>query len=250
MPIIRIPSDASPEIKETFRQIQTILSRLAGDRNIDHHGRRIINAGDAISPQDYVTLAQIRRIIDESIVASEEQEESEESATSGGPVLTEGSVLFVGPGGRISQNNSLFRWDNVSLQLTIDAEILEAVWSGEVIDIGFGGTGASTAAQARINLGIQVYKDNQFPVVNMGAGNTVENQALPATVADVRKAFFIPITGLVRVITAGDTVPITAHFANSGGADVTSGPATHIRLEGGDANSPATTYRFIVVEWE
>ncbi len=59
MSIIRIPRDASPEVRESFRQIQEALTKIIGDRNVNHSGRRTINAGDAVDPQDYVTLRQL-----------------------------------------------------------------------------------------------------------------------------------------------------------------------------------------------
>lgn len=96
------------------------------------------------------------------------------------------------------------------------------------------------------------FRNNQFPTVNMGAGNSTENQALPTTVNEVRKALIYPLSGLARITgTSGEkTVQITCHFADSGGNEVTSGSATHIKLTGGDANSPAQSYKFIIQEWD
>lgn len=101
-----------------------------------------------------------------------------------------------------------------------------------------------------ITMGGTVFRDNQFVTVTIGASNSVENQALGATVNEVLKAEIIAITGLVRVITSNNTISVTAHFADSGGSEITSGPATHIKCLGGDVNSPSEVYKFIIVERE
>lgn len=44
------------------RILEMVLSRTV----VDWHGRRIVNAGDAVDPQDYVTLAQIQELIAEA----------------------------------------------------------------------------------------------------------------------------------------------------------------------------------------
>jgi len=63
---IPIAPDAAPDVKEALKVIERRLSILfggSGGRNVDWHGRRIINAGDAVQDQDYVTLAQVKKLI-------------------------------------------------------------------------------------------------------------------------------------------------------------------------------------------
>lgn len=55
----RIPESADPDLKEVLKDLWANIDRLLGSRNVDWHGRRIINAGDAVDLQDYVTLAQL-----------------------------------------------------------------------------------------------------------------------------------------------------------------------------------------------
>lgn len=101
-----------------------------------------------------------------------------------------------------------------------------------------------------ITMGGTVYRDNQFATVTINAGNVVENQALPATVNEVKKSEILYLTGLVRPITGGLVVPVTIHFSDSGGTEVITGPATHVRISGGDGNSPLNTYRLLITERE
>lgn len=48
-----------PDVKEAIHAIWQELDRVIGVNNVDWHGRRIINAGDAVNDQDYVTKAQL-----------------------------------------------------------------------------------------------------------------------------------------------------------------------------------------------
>lgn len=57
---LRIPTTATPEEREVWRQLSDIIDRLT-IRNVDWHGRRIINAGDAVNDQDYVTLRDLKK---------------------------------------------------------------------------------------------------------------------------------------------------------------------------------------------
>lgn len=103
-----------------------------------------------------------------------------------------------------------------------------------------------------LTMGGTVYRDNQFPTVIINAGNSVENQALPSTVNEVKKADIFFLTGLQRIGgTSGEKlIPVTIHFSDSGGTEVVSGPATHVRILGGDGNSPTQEFRFIITERE
>jgi len=58
---IPLPPTANADLKEAIRQVELVLERLFGGLNVDWHGRRIINAGDAVQDQDYVTKAQLTK---------------------------------------------------------------------------------------------------------------------------------------------------------------------------------------------
>lgn len=59
MPNPRIPESANQDLKEVIKDLWYNIDRLLGAKNVDWRGRRIINAGDAVDPQDYVTLRQV-----------------------------------------------------------------------------------------------------------------------------------------------------------------------------------------------
>jgi hypothetical protein len=59
VPNPRIPESASQDLKEVIKDLWRNIDLLLGVRNVDWHGRRVINAGDAVDPQDYVTKQQV-----------------------------------------------------------------------------------------------------------------------------------------------------------------------------------------------
>lgn len=61
--MIRIPTSAAPDVQQAFRDTQAQLSLLLGSANINLHGRRVINAHDAIDPSDYTTRAELDRLV-------------------------------------------------------------------------------------------------------------------------------------------------------------------------------------------
>ncbi len=61
--MITIPSSAAPDVQQAFRQAQAQLSVIVGAGNWDLKGRRLINAGQAISPADYTTLNDVQRLV-------------------------------------------------------------------------------------------------------------------------------------------------------------------------------------------
>jgi hypothetical protein len=58
-----VPGNLSPDLQKLFHQIDEEISRLAGSRNVDWHGRRIMNAGSAVNDGDYVTLLDVKKLI-------------------------------------------------------------------------------------------------------------------------------------------------------------------------------------------
>jgi hypothetical protein len=59
MPRPRLAASIEPDVKSAILAIWDQIDIVLGTRNVDWHGRRIINAGDAVAPQDYVTKAQL-----------------------------------------------------------------------------------------------------------------------------------------------------------------------------------------------
>lgn len=59
----RIPSDATPEEQQAWRDVFDALERMSGSRNWDLKGRRLINAGHPVENTDYVTLGTLREIL-------------------------------------------------------------------------------------------------------------------------------------------------------------------------------------------
>ena len=54
-----IPASAAPDVQQAFRSVWQALQKLSGGFNIDLSGRRVLNAGPAVSGGDYVTKAEL-----------------------------------------------------------------------------------------------------------------------------------------------------------------------------------------------
>lgn len=57
--LIKVPQDATPDMVQFCRDVNDMFNLLLGGNNIDLKGRRIILAGNAVDPQDYVTRADV-----------------------------------------------------------------------------------------------------------------------------------------------------------------------------------------------
>lgn len=66
---MRVPVSASADVQQSFREVWAELDKLGaqGNANIDLHGRRIINAGDAVQQTDYVTKRQLTQAVSTSL---------------------------------------------------------------------------------------------------------------------------------------------------------------------------------------
>ncbi len=62
MPRPQIPDSVPSDVRASLHAIWADIDRLLGARNVDWHGRRIINAGDAVDQQDYITLGQAQAL--------------------------------------------------------------------------------------------------------------------------------------------------------------------------------------------
>lgn len=63
MSIIRIPPGMDREVAQALRDLETALLRVTGDRNLDFHGKRIMNAGSAVHDDDLVTMKDVKDMI-------------------------------------------------------------------------------------------------------------------------------------------------------------------------------------------
>lgn len=67
----KIPASIKLEdIQASFRDINTRLDQFL-EQELDFHGHRVINAGSAVGPNDYVTLSQARTLISEALPVTE-----------------------------------------------------------------------------------------------------------------------------------------------------------------------------------
>lgn len=60
---MRIPSDATPGVKQAIKEIWERLERfgVSSAQNVNAKGTRITNAGEAVQDGDYVTLGQLKK---------------------------------------------------------------------------------------------------------------------------------------------------------------------------------------------
>jgi len=62
---MRVPASAPPDVQQAFRDIHAALTLWSGSADIDLHGRRLMNAHNAIDAHDYATLDDLRLAIKE-----------------------------------------------------------------------------------------------------------------------------------------------------------------------------------------
>ena len=122
----RIPADATPATQQAFRELWAALDQIRGALNIDLKGRRVINAGPAIAPNDYVTLDQAEQLAggspgdDGNFTNLSVQQRSK----LGGPVfvstLQDAGIVFAKVGGVLSTDHDNFAWQYSNKSLRID----------------------------------------------------------------------------------------------------------------------------------
>ena len=59
---MKIPAQATPDIQQSFREVWDVLEVLLS-RNLDMGRRRVVNAGESVSPGDYVTRFELERAV-------------------------------------------------------------------------------------------------------------------------------------------------------------------------------------------
>jgi hypothetical protein len=60
---MRIPLTAPPDVQASTRELWAAIGDVGGSRNLDFHGHRIFNAGQAVDPFDYITLSDAKALI-------------------------------------------------------------------------------------------------------------------------------------------------------------------------------------------
>lgn len=84
--------------------LQNSKTDLFSTRSLNFSGRQIKNAGDATDSQDYVTLAQAKTLIADSVPTTKKPNSVTVSAT-GVNAGTAGAVLFIGNGGKLASDS-------------------------------------------------------------------------------------------------------------------------------------------------
>lgn len=123
--MIPIPFDASPAVQQAFRATDAQLMLLLGSNNIDLKGRRIINAGEAIQPFDYVRKAEL-----DSAITGKTQTPA--------PVVLQTQILvathalrLLKPAGNYPIGTLLYETDRTALyQVQLVAGVLDWVYIG------------------------------------------------------------------------------------------------------------------------
>src|SRR6266487_727336 len=59
---MRVPASAEPDVRLAFQEVWQAINKLTAAQvefNIDLHGKRLINLGDAVAPTDAATRRQV-----------------------------------------------------------------------------------------------------------------------------------------------------------------------------------------------
>ena len=76
-------------------------------QNIQLSGRRVINAGDAVDPQDYITLSQANTLILAAQNAASSASSTTKNTLNGTvPNGVGNGLIYVGPGGKLASNGT------------------------------------------------------------------------------------------------------------------------------------------------
>lgn len=84
---MRVPQTAPADVQQAFRDVWDAMDGVLGAKNLDLHGRRIINAGDAIDGSDYVTKRTVTSVVQTELAATPKD--------SGAVAVTPG-IIYVG----------------------------------------------------------------------------------------------------------------------------------------------------------
>jgi hypothetical protein len=83
---MRVPPTLPPELQQALRELWSAMDRVMGPRNIDFHGRKLLNAGASVAGREYITRAELDEILGVSA------ESTATSAAGGGGTTGPGSI--------------------------------------------------------------------------------------------------------------------------------------------------------------
>lgn len=121
---MKIPSTASPEVQQAFRELWAAVERLGGAQNVDLQGRRILNAGPAVSGTDYVTLDDLRSALRTVAAGITTTTPADTSFADALALLEDAGVVFAKPGALATDvDNFSWRYSNGSLRYGADISV-------------------------------------------------------------------------------------------------------------------------------
>lgn len=114
--------------------------------------------------------------------------------------------------------------------------VTSGIWQGTSVAVGFGGTGASTAAQARTNLGLGTMATQNASAVAV-TGGTITGMGTPANPTDVANKSYVDATASGLTIIPASTLATAAVLPNTptynnGAATLTAGSNTTLTVDG------------------
>ena len=60
---MRVPPTLTPELQQALRELWQSIDRMSGPNSVDLHGRRFLNAGEAVDAREFVTKADLDRLL-------------------------------------------------------------------------------------------------------------------------------------------------------------------------------------------
>jgi hypothetical protein len=127
---MRVPPTLLPELQQALREVWEAIDRASGSRNVDLHGRRFLNVGDATKTDEYITKAEAEALLGGATTAGESTRASTSTPSSTTPASPSYPFPADASGG-------------VSLTPTL-------VWTGDgtSYDVYFGTTSSPTLVSA------------------------------------------------------------------------------------------------------
>lgn len=121
---MKIPSTASPEVQQAFRELWAAVAQLGGSQNVDLRGRRLINAGPAIAPTDYATLADVVQRVKATTASTAASTTTDQALTDLLALLQDAGLVFAKPGTLATDVDNLsWRYSNNSLRYGADVAV-------------------------------------------------------------------------------------------------------------------------------
>jgi alkylated DNA nucleotide flippase Atl1 len=187
-----IPSDVTPGMQQFCREVETILTNLQ-TRNSTLDGRRVIDAGDGVSPQDYITLRQMKKHVDTAIGTAMI---AQDSSTASGALAT-GHIIF-----GVSGTPAVATDVGFPVQMTVNGTFTD--W---FMSMGTAGTGSETTVDVKKN-GTTIFTSK--PSLSIGVSSAMGSGFADASFAkgDIMSYDVVAI----GVTTAGDKLSLQLNF--------------------------------------